>query len=158
MTALRIYTKNGDAGETGLFDGTRVSKADPRVRRLRQRGRGLGAAWVGVILAAKPGTELESSSIQIQTRFVRAGSGSWADPATQDREARGQGASRARRHNEAWNAPSMLSRRSCRQLRRFILAGGIPRPARMLHLARTFAGARSAASSARRRPDRSGSH
>jgi cob(I)alamin adenosyltransferase len=27
----RIYTRTGDAGETGLFDGTRVSKADPRV-------------------------------------------------------------------------------------------------------------------------------
>ena len=26
-----IYTKTGDAGETGLFDGTRVSKSDPRV-------------------------------------------------------------------------------------------------------------------------------
>ena len=28
---MRIYTKTGDAGETALFDGTRVSKADPRV-------------------------------------------------------------------------------------------------------------------------------
>ena len=28
---MRIYTKTGDKGETGLFDGTRVSKADPRV-------------------------------------------------------------------------------------------------------------------------------
>ena len=27
----RIYTRTGDAGETGLFDGTRVSKSDPRV-------------------------------------------------------------------------------------------------------------------------------
>jgi cob(I)alamin adenosyltransferase len=27
----RIYTRTGDAGETALFDGTRVSKADPRV-------------------------------------------------------------------------------------------------------------------------------
>ena len=28
---MQIYTKTGDAGETSLFDNTRVSKADPRV-------------------------------------------------------------------------------------------------------------------------------
>ena len=28
---VKIYTKTGDAGETGLFDGTRVSKHSPRV-------------------------------------------------------------------------------------------------------------------------------
>ena len=28
---MKIYTKTGDAGDTSLFDNTRVSKADPRV-------------------------------------------------------------------------------------------------------------------------------
>jgi cob(I)alamin adenosyltransferase len=31
IAALKIYTKTGDSGETSLFDGTRVSKTDPRV-------------------------------------------------------------------------------------------------------------------------------
>jgi cob(I)alamin adenosyltransferase len=31
VRVTRVYTKSGDAGETSLVDGSRVSKADPRV-------------------------------------------------------------------------------------------------------------------------------
>ena len=31
ISVVKIYTKTGDEGETGLFDGTRVSKIHPRV-------------------------------------------------------------------------------------------------------------------------------
>ena len=57
ITMPRIYTKTGDAGETALFDGTRVSKADARV----------GAygdvdelnAWIGLVRANRPTPELD---------------------------------------------------------------------------------------------------
>ncbi len=28
---MKIYTKTGDKGETGLIDGKRISKGDPRI-------------------------------------------------------------------------------------------------------------------------------
>jgi cob(I)alamin adenosyltransferase len=34
MRVSRVYTKSGDAGETSLVDGSRVSKDDPRVAAL----------------------------------------------------------------------------------------------------------------------------
>ena len=46
---MRIYTKTGDAGETGLFDGTRVSKADPRVEAYGDVDE--LNAWLGLVRA-----------------------------------------------------------------------------------------------------------
>ena len=43
----RIYTRTGDAGETGLFDGTRVSKSDLRVEAYGNVDE--LAAWLGLI-------------------------------------------------------------------------------------------------------------
>ena len=34
VTLSKIYTKTGDAGETGLGDGSRVSKASARIAAL----------------------------------------------------------------------------------------------------------------------------
>jgi cob(I)alamin adenosyltransferase len=50
----RIYTRGGDAGETSLGDGRRVSKLDPRIRAF-------GAvdelnSLLGWVVAARPGT------------------------------------------------------------------------------------------------------
>jgi cob(I)alamin adenosyltransferase len=129
---LRIYTKTGDAGETGLFDGTRVSKADPRVDAYGSVDE-LGA-WVGVILAAKPGAELEALLIQIQRDLFALGA-VLADPAHKI----------AKRVDKAALGPDNVTRlehaiddfeAELPPLRRFILAGGST-PGAMLHLART---------------------
>src|SRR5262245_30595925 len=51
MRISRVYTKSGDAGETSLVDGSRVSKADPRVVAygdVDELNSLLGAARVGL--------------------------------------------------------------------------------------------------------------
>src|SRR5262245_55143817 len=73
----RIYTKTGDLGQTALFDGTRVSKADARV----------GAygdvdelnAWIGLVRAHRPGSDLDAMLVQIQ-RDLHAMGARLADP------------------------------------------------------------------------------
>lgn len=45
----KIYTKTGDLGDTGLFDGTRVSKADPRVDAYGEIDE--LNAWLGMVRA-----------------------------------------------------------------------------------------------------------
>ena len=46
----RIYTRTGDAGQTALFDGTRVSKADARVDAYGDVDE-LGS-WLGLVRSA----------------------------------------------------------------------------------------------------------
>jgi cob(I)alamin adenosyltransferase len=61
---MRIYTKTGDAGETGLFGGTRVSKDDARVEAYGEvdelnaalgaaRARGLDTEVDGILAAVQ---------------------------------------------------------------------------------------------------------
>lgn len=51
---MKIYTRTGDAGETGLFDGTRVSKADARVAAYGDIDE--LNAWLGLVRATLPGS------------------------------------------------------------------------------------------------------
>jgi cob(I)alamin adenosyltransferase len=51
---VKIYTRTGDAGETGLFDGTRVSKADARVAAYGDIDE--LNAWLGLVRATLPGS------------------------------------------------------------------------------------------------------
>lgn len=129
---VKIYTRTGDAGETGLFDGTRVSKADARVDAY-------GAidetnAWLGLARAAGLDAELSTMVESIQRDLFAVGA-RLADPSKRiaGRVTKAAVTAADVVRLEGWidaleaNLPP---------LRRFILAGGSPAGA-ALHVART---------------------
>jgi cob(I)alamin adenosyltransferase len=129
---VKIYTRTGDAGDTGLFDGTRVSKADPRVDAY-------GAvdetnAWLGLARAAGLDAELSSMLESIQRDLFAVGA-RLADPskriAGRVTKAAVVGADITRLEGWIDALETELP-----PLRRFILAGGSPSGA-ALHVART---------------------
>ena len=129
---VRIYTKTGDRGETGLFDGTRVSKADARVEAYGDVDE--VNAWLGLVRAQQPGPELDTLLDQIQRDLFALGS-LLADPrhriAARVEKAAIDEADVTRLEQAIDRLEATLPK-----LRRFILPGGSPAGA-MLHLART---------------------
>ena len=127
-----LYTKTGDAGETGLFDGTRVSKADPRVAAYGDVDE--LNAWLGVVRAQNSDPEIEGMLEQIQRDLFALGA-LLADP-RQRIAARVEKATltdadvtRLERWIDGFEA-------GLPRLRRFVLAGGSVTGA-SLHLSRT---------------------
>jgi cob(I)alamin adenosyltransferase len=74
---VKIYTRTGDAGETSLFDGTRVSKADPRVDAYGEVDE--LNAWLGLCRAHSLDRDLEDALVSIQKDLFALGS-RLADP------------------------------------------------------------------------------
>ena len=78
---MKIYTKTGDSGETGLFGGARVSKADPRVAAYGDVDE--LNAWLGLVRASvatlPQAAEIESMLVHIQRDLFALGS-RLADP------------------------------------------------------------------------------
>ena len=72
-----IYTKTGDKGETGLFDGTRVSKAHQRVEAYGEVDE--LNAWLGVVRSHQPGPDLDTMLDTIQRDLFAVGA-QLADP------------------------------------------------------------------------------
>jgi cob(I)alamin adenosyltransferase len=128
----RIYTKTGDHGETGLFDGTRVSKSDARVDAYGEVDE--LNAWLGVVRAHAPGTDIDTMLDRIQRDLFALGA-SLADPrhriAARVEKAALTDADVVRL--EGWID---ALEEGVPPLRRFILAGGGPAGS-FLHLART---------------------
>jgi cob(I)alamin adenosyltransferase len=77
VCVTKIYTRTGDAGQTGLFGGGRVSKADPRVAAYGEVDE-LNAA-LGAVLACQP-VELERELLQGIQRDLFAIGGRLASP------------------------------------------------------------------------------
>lgn len=125
---MKIYTKTGDGGQTGLFAGPRVAKDDARIEAY-------GAvdelnAWIGLVRAEAPTSAIDAVLARIQHELFAVG----AELATPDPDARnlrliGQeqiaALEAAIDRNEALLAP----------LEQFILPGGT-RIASQLHVAR----------------------
>jgi cob(I)alamin adenosyltransferase len=129
---MRIYTKTGDDGSTGLFGGTRVSKADPRVAAYGDVDE--LNALLGLTRANAPGPEIDATLNAIQRDLFALGA-ILADPAHKiaDRVKKATiGADDIARLERAIDETEA----ALPPLRRFILAGGCPAGA-LLHLGRT---------------------
>lgn len=128
---MKLYTRTGDAGETSLFDGTRVSKDDERVDAYGEVDE--LNAWLGFARASGLGADLDASIVRIQGDLFALGA-QLADPADK----------LAARVTKAVIADADVTRleglidqfdADVPPLRRFILAGG-SRSGAALHLAR----------------------
>ena len=129
---MKIYTRTGDAGETSLFDGTRVSKHDPRVETYGDVDE--LNAWLGLARASRVDPAIDQEIVQLQRDLFALGA-QLADPADK----------LAPRVTKAIIADADVTRLEgaidrlegeLPPLRRFILAGGTPAGA-ALHVART---------------------
>ena len=129
---MKIYTRTGDDGETGLFDGTRVSKADPRVSAYGEVDE--LNAWLGLARASLNDSQLSGMVEHIQRDLFALGA-RLADPAHKiaDRVTKANVSDGDAARLEQWIDTLEAD---LPPLRRFILAGGSPAGA-AFHVART---------------------
>jgi cob(I)alamin adenosyltransferase len=130
---VKIYTRTGDAGETSLFDGTRVSKADHLVDAYGDVDE--LNAWLGWIRAVRLDADLDELLVQVQRDLFAFGA-RLADP----------GRKIAPRVDKVVLGPPSVTRledwidrleAELPPLRHFILPGGTAAGA-ALHVARTI--------------------
>jgi len=130
---MKIYTRSGDQGETGLFGGGRVSKSNVRVEAY-------GAvdelnASLGMALALDLDEEIASHLTPVQHDLFSIGA-SLATPGAEDRSARAVTPPLPLGRIQEMEGWIDASTRETPPLRSFILPGGT-REAAALHLART---------------------
>jgi cob(I)alamin adenosyltransferase len=129
---VKLYTRTGDAGETALFDNTRVSKADPRIDACGEVDE--LNAWLGFVRAQVASDDIDADLVRIQRDLFAVGA-QIADPAER----------LASRVTKAFVTDEDVARlehlidrfeEDLPPLTRFILAGGA-KPGATLHVART---------------------
>jgi cob(I)alamin adenosyltransferase len=129
----RIYTRAGDAGETSLGDGARISKSSPRIwayGTVDETGAAIGVA-IATGLREEPARLLR----RVQNDLFDVG----ADLAVPLETTRGKGKSRLRiTEAHVWALEEACDRHGegLAPLTSFVLSGGTPQSA-ALHLART---------------------
>jgi cob(I)alamin adenosyltransferase len=130
---MKIYTKTGDKGDTGLFGGGRVAKSHPRVEAYGDVDE-LNAA-LGMVRAIEPMPRIDEVLVPVQRDLFAIG----ALLATPDREKMHEHLDKARvddaRISELERAIDDGDA-ELEPLRAFIVPGGT-RKAAMLHVART---------------------
>jgi cob(I)alamin adenosyltransferase len=132
VESVKLYTRTGDAGETSLFDGTRVRKDDARVDAYGEVDE--LNAWLGLVRASEVDTDLEADLVLIQRDLFALGA-QLADPA--DKIAN-RVTKAALGDEDVARLEQLIDRLETEvpPLRRFILAGGTQAGA-ALHVART---------------------
>ena len=130
---VKIYTKTGDAGETSLFDNSRVSKADPRVDAYGEVDE-LNAC-LGAVRASGVDPEIATALEQIQKDLFAVGA-RLADPSAR---IAARVTKAAVTEADIGRLEELIDRleNELSPLRRFILPGGSPAGS-LLHLARTI--------------------
>ena len=128
---MKLYTRTGDAGETSLFDGTRVRKDDVRVDSYGEVDE--LNAWLGLVRSSLGQGDLDDELARIQRDLFALGA-ELADPG--DKIA-ARVTKAAITDADVERLEQLIDRldREVAPLRRFILAGGAPAGA-ALHVAR----------------------
>ena len=125
----RIYTRGGDAGETSLGDGSRVSKLDPRIAAYGAVDE-LNAA-VGAVLAGESPDELREVLTRVQNELFDVGADLSVPWGVEGRLRVEQAlVDRLEQDCDRFNA-------ELPELKSFVLPGGTEAAAR-LHVARTI--------------------
>jgi cob(I)alamin adenosyltransferase len=130
---LKIYTRTGDGGETGLFGGGRVPKDHARVDAYGDVDE--LNAFLGMVRSVEPMARVDDIIVPVQRDLFAIG----ALLATPDREKMSEHLSKARVGDDRINELEQAIDRGeaeLEPLKAFIVPGGTPKAA-SLHVART---------------------